>query len=416
MNQYFTLTFVAFVVALSVGSAEATDKVFLKSGRVLEGKVDEGNAKKGGAFILLKTESGAVYKLDKGDVVKTVIKSQPADIEYQKRLSHVRDIAKDHIELAKWCEDQERGSTRFAEQIRWHYENVIRLDPQHSNARTKLGHLKLDDGTYVVAADYKARHGYVKDRRKWISELGMRVIANIEKNDSESGSKKKTFNLWIKQASRGNVQPEALKQFCDPTTVAMVGQSAIAFANENNIEMCRLHLEAISTVNSREAIKYLAHFAVESSSQDLREHAISLLAQPQVDKRTAIDLLAIGLLYPNRWNVHMAAFAIGEICSNDDGSREFAAIPLIESLNTLHTVRIAGALEPGRMNTSFGAGGTGLNMGGGPQTKKVPLTNQPSLDALRRLFEVNFQFNEQLWQEWYVANYTLSDLQVRGDN
>ncbi len=407
---------ILFLILLFVCSdlADARDTVYLKSGRVLTGNVKEGKAEKGGAFIFLKTESGAIYKLDKGDIVKTFLLREQVDIDYETRLKRVRDIATDHIEIAKWCQKQDRGKTRFKEQIRWHYENVIRLDPEHSNARKHLDHMKLADGSWVVRADYASRQGYVADRKRdWVAELSKYVAANDEELDVQFGAKKKEFNLWLKSAKRGQFQPAVLAQICDQSTLLLVYDSAIDY--QNNFELARVHLDAIATVNSGTAIRILCQFAMEASNQAVREHAISLLSQSKMDHATAVLTLTEGLTNPDRQILLNAAFAIAEVASTDDFSRDLVVIQLADSLVTEHEEKIEGALEAGRMNTSFGNGGTSFQTGGGPQTQMKQYENQASLDTLRRLFEVDFAYNEQAWRNWYIENYTLSDLTVRGD-
>ena len=406
-------TALTFLVLLFLCSdVSFADTVVLKSGRTLTGKVTEGKAKKGGDFIILETEAGAVYKLDKGDIVKSIRKLDPVDIDYRKRLRAVSDIATDHINLAKWCE--KNGKTRFKEQIRWHYANVIRLDPDHSSARKKLGYFKLSDGTWVAEAEFKSRQGYKKGRKKWISELSDKVKVNNDEFDAKAGARKKEFNLWVRAAERGNVQPAVLADICDNSTILLVYESAVGI--EGSVELVRVHLDAISTVKSNTAIRIMSQFAMMHSSKEVREHAITLLSAADMNHAAAIQALAEGLKFSNRAVVLAAAFAIGEIASNNQNVREHAIVPLVNSLNTEHDEAIPGALEAGRLSTSFGTGGTSFRTGGGPLTRKKTFQNQPSLDALRSLFtEARFGFNEQAWLDWYIENYTLADIDVRGD-
>lgn len=395
---------------------QARDTVFLKTGRVLHGKVKEGNAERGGDFILLTTESGAIYKLDKGDIVKSIIKREQADLDYEAKLRHVRDIATDHIELAKWCEKQNRGKTRFREQIRWHYENVIRLDPDHSNARKALGYLKLQNGTWVAEADFRDRQGYILSRRDWVSGLGKQVGESDDRAQAIVDAKKKEFNRWLKRAKKGDLQPAVLAKICDQSSLLLVYDSVIK--NADDIELARVHLDAISRVKSTTAVRILAQFAMMSPEKELREHAVALLSQPDIDHVAAVRALSEGLKFNTRSIVKNAGFAIGEVATTDDSRAVALAaiLPLTESLITSHTEKIEGALEAGRLNPSFGTGGTGLRTGGGPQTKRVKYKNPESLEALRRLVEVNFEYNEQAWTDWFIENYTLSDLNVRADD
>lgn len=416
MNRTVAIVGIVFLVfpLLFGDTAFANDIVYLKSGRILHGKVTEGKAKKGGDYILLETESGAVYKLDAGDIVDTILKREKADGDYEARLRRIGDTATEHIELAKWCEKQSRK--RFKEQIRWHYQNVIRLDPDHRNARKKLGYMLLDDGNWVAEAEFKSRQGYSPDRtRDWVAGLSQQVAIRDKDNEDKLGDKKKQFNRWIKNANRGNYSAAGLTAICDPSTIPMIYGSAIKATENGNIELARVHLEAISTVKNQMAIRVIAQFAMMANNQSLREHAVSLLSQKEINHDLAVLTLTEGLKSHSRWIVHNSAFAIAEVASTDEYSRDHAILPLADALITEHTEKIAGALAAGRMNPSFGNGGSGLQMGGGPQTREVPFRNQPTLDAMRRLFEVDFEFNEVAWREWYIDNYTLSDMNIRVD-
>lgn len=419
MIQSLTKTgFALLVLVLLCADLSMADTVYLKSGRILTGKVTEHEADKGGKYIILTTETGAVYKLDESDIVKKVIPFSVAEVEYKKRLRLVRDIATDHVEIAKWCKKQDLGKTRFKEQIRWHHENVVRLDPDHKNARKELGYIKLPDGNWVAESEFKSRQGYVKVRTKWVPELSKQVKANDDEFDAKFGAKKKEFNRWVRAAENGNASASALANICDSSTVFLVYNRAIEINTSNNrgIEMLRVHLDAISTVRSGTAIRMMSQFAMMHPSKEIREHAIALLSQREIDHTTVVLTLAEGLLSTNRGIVEASAFAIGEVASTDSYSRDHAIVPLVNALVTEHDEKIPGALAAGRMNPSFGSGGSGLQMGGGPQTRKRKFNNQATLDALRRLFsEVRFGFDEKIWLDWYIQNYTLPDMTVRGE-
>ena len=119
----------ASLIAHANATAEVLDTIYLKSGSVLKGKIVSQSDKSdsGRAWIVIKTTSGAKYKLDYTRSVESVLRASDEDIEYRKKARTIEDKAAAHLELASWCEDQKRGRTRFAEQIRWHYEQAVRL-------------------------------------------------------------------------------------------------------------------------------------------------------------------------------------------------------------------------------------------------------------------------------------------------
>ena len=272
----------------------------------------------------------------------------------------------------------------------------------------------MSDGNWVAEAEFKSRQGYIKGRKKWISILSEKVKANDDEFDAKRGARKKEFNLWFKAAQRGNFQPGVLAKICDNSTIFLVYESAVGVTG--SVELVRIHLDAISTVKSNTAIRIMSQFAMMHPNKEVREHAITLLSEPDVNHAGAVGALAEGLKFSNRGVVHAAAFAIGEVASANPYIRENTIVPLVNSLNTEHDEAIPGALEAGRLSTSFGTGGTSFRTGGGPLTRKKEFKNQPSLDALRTLFtEVRFGFDEDAWLDWYIENFTLADIDVRGD-
>jgi len=55
------------------------------------------------------------------------------------------------------------------------------------------------------------------------------------------------------------------------------------------------------------------------------------------------------------------------------------------------------------MSASFGSGGGGLAMGGGPKIFIKHIPNQAVLDALVALTGHNFNFDQRAWRQWYAA-------------
>ena len=90
-------------------------------------------------------------------------------------------------------------------------------------------------------------------------------------------------------------------------------------------------------------------------------------------------------------------------------------MPLIDALETKHVIAIVGN-EPGRLGMTFGDGGTGMTTGGGPQSRTEMVPNDASRVALKKITGQDFGFDEVAWQNWYLENYTLYDLNVRVDD
>lgn len=397
------------------GAADAEDTVLLKSGRTLHGKVKEGKDEKTGKFIDIQTASGSFYRLDYNDSVKSVTYEDESNFEYRDRLRNMANNATAHMELAEWCRKQPRGSTRFKEQIAWHFENIIRFDPEHVVARRKLGYIKLDDGSWVLEDLYAEKYGYVKDGRYFAPAIIEKVRNVGEIEDSARNEKKAAFLQWLRSMRRGGGSAMQLQQLCDETSIEFIAKQAQDDREKNSVELRRVYLDAIGTVKTSSlAISALAEFAMKDPDRSVREHAIALLSQPEFNHVTAVSFLKAGLVSPINATVRNAGFAIGEVCSSDDYSRDYAILPLAKSLSTTHEFA-TGNLEAGRLNPTFGNGGSGLQTGGGPQSVNRDVQNDSSLTALRRLVEVDFQYDEKAWTNWYIGNFTRYNMTVRDD-
>ncbi len=421
LNTLLSVCF-AIAIAIPLGTActchaEVLDTVHLKSGTVLKGEIKSRSDKNdpGRAWIVLETTSGAKYKLDLNRSVDFIIPASEEDIQYRKKARTLEENAGAHLELAKWCSDQKRGRTRFAEQIRWHYEQAVRLDPDHVVARRKLGFMKLDNGTWVMESQFAPRHGYFQRNNKWISELAKVVESRNEQIESQGGGAKEKLRKVLRDVKRNRIGIAELQamltDICNPSTIVMVHDESQKF---DNPKLRRTFLDAIATVQAPPAWGALIKFALEDPDRDIREHALALLAQPEVNHSHVVIRLGSSLGNPDNEIINRAAFSIAEIASTDDYSRRDAFLPLIKSLITTHKVP-TGNLESGRIAPTFGGGQSGFQTGGGKQFEDVERKNQQSLDALRRLTEIDFGYDESRWTQWYIQNFTHHDLLVGHD-
>ncbi|HEY6563090.1 MAG TPA: hypothetical protein VIY86_01215, partial [Pirellulaceae bacterium] len=80
-------------------------------------------------------------------------------------------------------------------------------------------------------------------------------------------------------------------------------------------------------------------------------------------------------------------------------------LPLIRALVTEHREVLVEA-DPNRMNAAFGSGtnssGTGFSTGNRPRVVARPYTNREALEALIKLTNENYQFDQATWLEWYI--------------
>ncbi len=121
------------VLVLTWASVYA-DRVHLKSGRTLEGEViDRGDR----VEIKLKLGSITVPKDEIASIEPVV---DPTETYREKAAALGADDADGHFQLAQWC--QMRG---LQEQARTELLKVIEIDPEHTQTRALLGHVKIDE-------------------------------------------------------------------------------------------------------------------------------------------------------------------------------------------------------------------------------------------------------------------------------
>jgi tetratricopeptide (TPR) repeat protein len=82
---------------------------------------------------------------------------------YQEKLAQLAsDDVKGHYQLGIWCEQN-----KLPEQAQTQFKKVIELDPEHADARKKLGHAKYE-GKWMTPDEMMAK-GLVKYKDKWMT-------------------------------------------------------------------------------------------------------------------------------------------------------------------------------------------------------------------------------------------------------
>ena len=421
--RFFKSAMLGMTLAVSImatsASAAKVHVFHLKTGGTLTGEIIDQSAEsaKGPDWLVIRTANGSEHKILRRSLKFNPQLAGSSDVYYRQRARKVADNAGAHIELAKWCEKQERGSIRFAEEIRWHFEQAVRFDHDNRLAREKLGFMKLRDGTWVVEDQFVASHGYVEIKKRWVAKIGAELIARNKQDPRRTDNKK--FASWIRDVKRGRFsEAELTAKLVDVIEPWMVLELDKIVNDEKrpvNKSFKRIAMDGIATLNHPVALNGLISFALLDDDNDIRDRALDLLSQPQFNHNFIVSRLATKLNSELNVTVRRAALAIGEISATDDYSRDVILLPLSEALITTHKVP-TGNLEEGRLSTGFGNGGAGLQTGGGPTEVDRDFRNTQALDALRRLTEVDFGYDEQRWANWFIENHTRRDLLVGEDD
>jgi hypothetical protein len=178
----FTLC-ITCLASISLPRAHA-DRVHLVGGTSIEGKVTRGEDK-----VVITLESGALTL--PAEAVERIESSESnvEKVEQRRARLRARDI-KGRLELAEQCHEQQM-STCERELLR----EVIGLDPNNEQARTRLGYVKTDAG-WVPYSDAMRAQGMVEYEGRWLDPRAalelerMRAETETAKRDSETARTK----------------------------------------------------------------------------------------------------------------------------------------------------------------------------------------------------------------------------------
>jgi hypothetical protein len=153
--------------ALLASSASA-DRVHLKGGAVLDGKVSEAGDK-----VVVQVESGTLSF--RADEIERIDRG-PSQLErFEDQLAKVRpgDVAA-LLKLADFCRDRELRA-REREVLR----KVIETEPDHAEARARLGYVRSEAG-WVTRDEQRRNEGLVQYQGQWVTRAQKLELERLE--------------------------------------------------------------------------------------------------------------------------------------------------------------------------------------------------------------------------------------------
>ncbi|HEX5139116.1 MAG TPA: hypothetical protein VFY93_19260 [Planctomycetota bacterium] len=162
----------ALLLVLLASATASADDVYLKDGGMLSGEVIAG----GDQYTVVDRDRKYVIE---GEKVARVVKKACLMDEYRDRLSRVsKTDAVELYEFARWLDEHEWPSR--AQVV---YEQVIRIDPDHREARRALGY-KLYEGEWLSASEIRRRDGLVEFEGHWYTPHDLAALKKeIESNE-----------------------------------------------------------------------------------------------------------------------------------------------------------------------------------------------------------------------------------------
>ena len=234
--------------------------------------------------------------------------------------------------------------------------------------------------------------GYVRHRGAWRTS---QEIALLERSDrvgvaqKQWGPRLEKLRRRLDDPASAAAAAEELREIADPLAVPAL---AAALVREGVPQVRALLLESLAHVGTPDAVAVIVQAAIDHADADTRMTAVERIAA--IGPRVAEPALVAALSGPDNARINRAAEAIGAL------GLAGAAPALVDALETEHVVTLSDGKPAGQTSVTFGSGGDGLSMGGGPKRGKTRVRNEAVLAALERVTGQDFQWNIPAWRRW----------------
>jgi len=406
MKEFRYTLFGACLIGASLAPLSARnvvgDEFHLANGGRVEGQLLNPNQSPRENYIV-RSGLGATLTLAEEQVDHVVVKSE-MERRYEARLQTLPNTVEAHFDMARRCQ-----LAKMEDQRLFHLEQVLRLDPEHKEARYALGFSQID-GNWIRQDEWMAKQGYVRDRGAWRLPQEMEIEKATDAEDQiaiEWRKKLKTWRSWIiKNRDKAREGEMEIRGIRDPyAAVALVEQ----LGNEKEPRQLKLlYVDILGRLPPNAVgIDGLVKHAMDDPDGKVREACLDEVTR--VGSQRALESFLIRLKDPERLMVHRAAIGLARL------NAQAATLPLIEALITEHKVLTGSG--SGGLSPTFSDQGGGLTAGGGPKIEEKEFRNEPVLHALTSLHRgVNFGFNQAAWKNWYVAQNVPQKVNLRRSN
>lgn len=404
-----TLVALALVSVFALPRAEA-EVVVLKSGGQVEGELLN-TSRKSDEPVELRTPLGVKLSFDAQQVQRVIIKSD-AEKQYEQLAPKTPDTVAAQWDLAEWC--RQAGLTELRHR---HLEAVLRLNPNHEDARGALGFQKFD-GQWLKPEDWMRARGYVRYQGSW--RLKQEVEVDVRARQQELADKqwRQKIKMWKEQLGNSRRSAEAwanLQGIRDPFAAPALLDVFKDSSESRDLRL--LALDLLLKMPGDYVGGVLVNLGLNDPDGNIRDRCLELLKERRSGE--AVAVYAKLLKDKNNSMVNRAALCLERLEDTE------ATLPLIEALVTTHTYWVSQGGGPGSIGASFGKndpgsapGGPlgGMGMGGKPKPVKRDHNNETVLAALTRLHPgVNHRFDEDKWRQWYADTFTTSKVNLRRD-
>lgn len=357
---------------------------------------------------LVRTRDGGVVAIASNQVDRADGGSEALDW-YRKWLPQMPQTVEGHWQMAEEC--QRRG---LKAQRLFHLEQILKLDPEHKEARYGLGYSNVD-GVWVKTDEWNRAQGYVRAGGGWRIPQDVALENIARKNELKTKEwirQVKTWKSWIEK-KRGSERSgiDRIRSIRDP----LAAEALVQIVEDEKVlpEIRRLCIDALGGLHTPAGVTAFVTRAVEDPDANVRDACLNELNRfGRLQAARSFEAL---LKSPDNRKVNRAAHALAILQVPE------STLPLIDALVTEHKFQITTGSGPGRTSAGFGSGpgggGNTFGVGGRPKIITRPLKNERVLDALVAIHPgTNLGYDEEAWKKWYIQQHTPEVVDLRRDH
>ncbi len=395
IRRHLLATLAAAALVASTGLH--ADTIHLNHGGVLEGRVLDENAER----VQIRTLVGVVAV--PADAVVRIERGPSVFDEYDLKLRECGPTADARFGLGRWCD--ERGLHATA---REHFREVLALDANHAGARAALGFIRVGDAwvdgrraTAQAAASQPAE----EDPEQLIAAIQsqwFRRIRAIRDNLLDGGIDR------LIRSGRSKIV-----EIRDPLAILPLTR----VLSDGNLVAREALVTALSAFREDEATLNLALLALADADADIRSMALTELVKR--DDPRVVSQFRKALVSDSDTLIRRAAIGLGALRSRAavpdlipalmarrrkeievPASNYFQTYPVVFDQSTAvvlgdsHIVRHAPQI-------GFAAAGSYVFPTTRYETQEVTVYRTEVLEALRRITDQTFGFDEAAWRRWH---------------
>ena len=379
-------------LSLLAPTAAVADIFKLKSGGEVRGELANADESPRENYVI-RPFAGGELKLPAA-VVSQVVHQRSIDVEYEKAKVKMADTVDAHWKMADWCSENKLFGNRDT-----HLQRIIELEPDHADARRRLGYERLGE-RWLTRDEIRKEKGYVKYGNRWVLPQELDLIKKREADDKAQRDWHKKLSLWRRWLD-GERAGAARREILDIRDKAADRPLIVKLEAEKDNRVRELYAEALGNLDTPASVKALVEYTIADPNRSFREFCRELIEKHK--PTGALPLFVKGLSDKDNAVVNRAARGLNRL------GDQSAVRPLIDALVTKHKFVInqgggAGSISPTFSRDANGNGGAGLSSGGGPKIVIRSLHNDEVLAALVKLTGQDFDFDIEGWKGWYAAN------------